>query len=158
MSVSLYICEIPHTVNKSDLEQIFGEMEGYKECRMKAMNDKRKIAFVDFDSEREAKFALETLQGFRFQEDDKGIYIKFSDNTKGGGTQGSNKREERHPNERLLNNKSARDESESVRSDSIDNRRKPNNRSNFTDKNGAEIPWTKHQRSRKRKRVRPLFR
>ena len=67
MVVSLYICEIPKNVTKQDIENIFCEFDGYKETRMKGNDiDKRKIAFVDYESDSNARFALETLNGFKF--------------------------------------------------------------------------------------------
>ena len=89
MVVSLYICEIPKNVTKQDIENIFCEFDGYKETRMKGNDiDKRKIAFVDYETESNARFALETLNGFKFSVNDKGIFIKFSDNNKNGENQG----------------------------------------------------------------------
>lgn len=87
MVVSLYICEIPINVTKQDIENLFGDLEGYRETRTKGAQDRRKIAFVDFDSEKEAKFAMNTLQGFKFSEQDRGLILKFSDNSKGGKVQ-----------------------------------------------------------------------
>ena len=85
MVVSLYICEIPKNVTKKDIENIFCEFDGYKETRMKGNDaDKRKIAFVDYEAESNGRFALETLNGFKFSVNDKGIFIKFSDNNKTG--------------------------------------------------------------------------
>lgn len=87
MVISLYICEIPRNVDKSDIEDLFKSMDGYLETRIKGANDMRKIAFVDFKEHSEAVFAMETLQGFKFSPSDKGLIIKISDNTKGGGAQ-----------------------------------------------------------------------
>ena len=89
MVVSLYVCEIPRNVLKEDIEGLFKELEGYRETRVKITNDKRTIAFIDYDTEKVAKFAMETLQNFKFSEGDKGIIIKISDNTKGGQQQES---------------------------------------------------------------------
>jgi RNA recognition motif-containing protein len=99
MVVSLYVCEIPKNISKQDLENLFSELEGYIETRIKGTNDKRKIAFIDFEAEKEAKFALETLQGFKFSSEDKGIIIKISDNTKEGHMQNK-----KHEN-KMLNRK-----------------------------------------------------
>lgn len=94
MVVSLYICEIPKNTIKKDIEDLFKSMEGYIETRMKNTNDRRKIAFVDFHSENEAKFAMNTYQGFKFDPDDRGLIIKFSDNTKTGQSQPKKERDE----------------------------------------------------------------
>jgi hypothetical protein len=90
MVISLYICEIPQNIFKKDIDNIFSELEGYIDSRIKVLNDKRKIAFIDYETEKDAKFAMETLQGFRFAEEDKGLIIKVSDNTKQGINQGNN--------------------------------------------------------------------
>lgn len=111
MVVSLYVCEIPRSVTKKDIENLFGDYEGYIETRLKSTQDSRKIAFIDYESEPDAKFVLDTLQGFRFSPEDKGMIMKISDNTKGGNTQKS-----KPPEDRMLNRK-RRSESESERSD-----------------------------------------
>jgi len=96
MVISLYISEIPKNVTKEDMNQLFKTLEGFKEIRMKiSNNDKRKIAFVDYESESEAKFAQETLQGFKFSSEDKGINIKFSENNKNGSKLDKDKEKER---------------------------------------------------------------
>ena len=80
MVVSLYVCEIPNNVTKEDLDNLFSEIEGYIETRTKVENDKRTIAFIDYQTEKDAKCARETLQGFKFTDKDKGLIIKISDN------------------------------------------------------------------------------
>lgn len=101
MVVSLYICEIPKNITNKDLENIFCELEGYITTRMKGV-DNRRIAFVDYESERDAKFAMDTLQGFKFSpEDERGIHIKYSDNTKTGSAQSKNT----HTDNRVLSKK-----------------------------------------------------
>ena len=82
MVVSLYICDIPDKIGKNILEDLFHDLEGYKEMRIKATKDRRIIAFADFNSEEDAKIALNTFQGFKFSEEDRGLTIKFADNTK----------------------------------------------------------------------------
>jgi hypothetical protein len=94
MVVSLYICEIPKNVLKKEIEDLFRVMEGYIETRMKNTNDRRKIAFIDFQTENDARFALNTYQGFKFVSDERGLIIKFSDNTKTGQYQPKKEREE----------------------------------------------------------------
>ncbi len=87
MVISLYVCEIPKNVNKNDLEELFKSMDGYLESRVKGLNEMRKIAFIDFKDLGQARFAMVTLQGFKFSPSDKGLIIKVSDNTKGGTNQ-----------------------------------------------------------------------
>jgi RNA recognition motif-containing protein len=87
MVVSIYICEIPRNTLKKDIESLFRDYNGYIETRMKATNDNRKIAFVDYEDEEDAKFVIDTLQGFRFSPEDKGLILKISDNSKNGRLQ-----------------------------------------------------------------------
>lgn len=94
MVVSLYICEIPKNILRKDIEDLFRVMEGYIETRMKNTNDRRKIAFIDFQSEIDARFAMNTYQAFKFSQDERGLIIKFSDNTKTGQSQPKKEREE----------------------------------------------------------------
>ena len=82
MVVSLYVCQIPSNVTKEDIVNIFHEVDGYIDTRIKIMSDKGKIAFIDFENESNANFAKETLQGFKFSEGDKGLIIKISENSK----------------------------------------------------------------------------
>lgn len=89
MVVSLYVCEIPSDVTKSEIESLFSEIEGYIETRTKEANDKRTIAFIDYQTTNDARCARDTLQGFKFTEKDKGLIIKISDNTKNGISQGN---------------------------------------------------------------------
>jgi len=111
MVVSLYICEIPKNILKKDIEDLFRVMEGYIETRMKNTNDRRKIAFIDYHSENDARFAMNTYQCFKFNHDDRGLIIKFSDNTKTGQSQPKKEREEflnrkrKHSGERSSRNK-----------------------------------------------------
>jgi RNA recognition motif-containing protein len=82
MVVSIYVCEIPKNINKKDIENLFSDYDGYIETRMKGTNDNRKIAFVDYESEKDALFVIDTLQSFRFAPEDKGLILKISDNSK----------------------------------------------------------------------------
>ena len=120
MVVSLYICEIPKNVTKQDIENIFCEFDGYKETRMKGNDiDKRKIAFVDYQSESNARFALETLNGFKFSVNDKGIFIKFSDNNKIVDNQ-SGKSNSRYINRKRNDSKSPDSEKYKIRKKKYD--------------------------------------
>ncbi len=94
MVVSLYICEIPKNILRKDVEDLFRVMEGYIETRMKNTNDRRKIAFIDFQSENDARFAMNTYQAFKFSQDERGLIIKFSDNNKTGQSQPPKKERE----------------------------------------------------------------
>lgn len=112
MVVSLYVCEIPNNVTKEDLDNLFSEIEGYIETRTKVANDKRTIAFIDYQTEKDAKCARETLQGFKFTDKDKGLIIKISDNTKGGQTQSFHAKNS-NSNRKYLHSKRHRDTSTS---------------------------------------------
>lgn len=88
MVLSIYVHDIPSSIEKEDIQSLFCEFEGYRETRVKATSsDKRKIAFIDFESESQAKFAMETLQGHKFHPGDAGISIHFSENNKQGRLQ-----------------------------------------------------------------------
>ena len=82
MVVSLYVCQIPENVTKEDIINVFREVSGYIDTRIKIMSDRVKIAFIDFEDEKNANFAKETLQGFKFTKEDKGLIIKFSENSR----------------------------------------------------------------------------
>lgn len=82
MVVSLYVGQIPDNVTQEDIVNIFSELEGYIDSRLKTINQNKRIAFIDFDNERNACFAKSTLQGFQFTEKDKGIVIQYSNNKK----------------------------------------------------------------------------
>jgi RNA recognition motif-containing protein len=87
MVVSIYVCEIPRNINKKDVENLFSDYDGYLETRMKGTNDNRKIAFIDYENEKDAVFVIDTLQSFRFAPEDKGLILKISDNSKSQLTQ-----------------------------------------------------------------------
>ena len=74
MVVSLYICQIPENVTEDDLKNVFSELEGYIDTRIKQISEKGKIAFVDFENDRDANFAKNILQGFKFT---KQVIIHF---------------------------------------------------------------------------------
>lgn len=98
MVVSLYVCDIPKSVNKKEIEEVFSEFQGYIETRMKVFQDKGKICFVDYNKETDANFVIHTLQGFKFSSEDKGIHIKISDNTKqslGGNSKSQESKEKK---------------------------------------------------------------
>jgi len=98
MVVSLYVCQIPLNVTKDDIINIFHEVDGYIDTRIKTMSDKGKIAFIDFENETNANFAKETLQGFKFSEGDKGLIIKISENSKNKNKNFSSKKRRRDEN------------------------------------------------------------
>ena len=90
MVVSLYVCQIPESVTKEDIIGAFSAVSGYIDTRIKYMPDKSKIAFIDFENEKNANFAKESLQGFKFTNEDKGIIIKFSENARYGKNRKNN--------------------------------------------------------------------
>ena len=90
MVVSLYVCQIPENVTKEDIIEAFSAVSGYIDTRIKYMPDKSKIAFIDFENEKNANFAKESLQGFKFTNEDKGIIIKFSENARYGKNRKNN--------------------------------------------------------------------
>lgn len=88
MVTSLYICEIPRNIDKENIHGLFCSFEGYRETRIKITSNKdKKIAFVDFDSESDARFAMDQRQGYKFYPTDRGILINFADKNKQGSSQ-----------------------------------------------------------------------
>ena len=49
-------------MTKEDIINVFREVSGYIDTRIKIMSDRVKIAFIDFEDEKNANFAKETLQ------------------------------------------------------------------------------------------------
>ena len=84
MVISLYVCQIPDNITKEDLEDAFKEMQGFVELRLKTKTIPNegivKMAFVDYDSEDNARNAKDVLQSFKFHSEDKGILIKIAEN------------------------------------------------------------------------------
>ncbi len=82
--VSLYICDVPQHVEKTDLDALFSGFQGFIECRVARDknrytfvqpigHDSDKISFADFEKEYQAKFVIEALNGYRFPGCQKGI-------------------------------------------------------------------------------------
>ena len=114
--VSLYVCDMPQTVDKQDLVEIYGRYGGFVEVRIardrnryvffKLLADfiwnRQKIAFVDFREEEMARLAMNNTRGFRFPNSSKGLSklvnfgllivfftaVRFSDNSKMGSNKG----------------------------------------------------------------------
>jgi hypothetical protein len=82
--------------------------------------DKRKIAFVDYETESNARFALETLNGFKFSVNDKGIFIKFSDNNKTGENQSGKPKNNKYLNRKRTNSESPESDKEKFRKKKYD--------------------------------------
>jgi hypothetical protein len=136
MVVSLYISDIPRNRNKEDLVQVFGKQSGFIEARLKVSNnDKRKIAFCDFETETEANQALKNLQGLKFSHEDKGISIKFSDNNKNGVKLSSSKKD---GSPRLMMGRKRRPENEDRRHPSIDDEKQLYKEKNSRDRDTRE--------------------
>ena len=131
MVVSLYVCQIPSNVTKEDIINIFHEVDGYIDTRIKIMTDKGKIAFIDFENESNANFAKETLQGFKFSEGDKGLIIKISENSKAKTKSFSSKKRRRDEN----NNNNNRFDNSRNRYENKHNRYENNNYNNNNNNN-----------------------
>lgn len=80
--VSLYVCDFPQSLEKSELSAIFESFEGYVETRTARDRSGQKIAFVDYTDREKAQFALQSCVGFRFQGSNKGITLRLSENSK----------------------------------------------------------------------------
>jgi hypothetical protein len=140
MVVSLYVCQIPSNVTKEDIINIFHEVDGYIDTRIKIMTDKGKIAFIDFENESNANFAKETLQGFKFSEGDKGLIIKISENSKVKTKSFSSKKRRRDENNNNNNNRfdNSRNRYEN-KHNRYENNNYNNNNNNFNFSNNNNI-------------------
>ena len=124
MVVSLYVCQIPENVTKEDIINVFREVSGYIDTRIKIMSDRVKIAFIDFEDEKNANFAKETLQGFKFTKEDKGLIIKFSENSRFSK---SNKVERKNNKDKNFRGRKR------IRSSSKEKKNKNNNNNNLNE-------------------------
>jgi RNA recognition motif-containing protein len=80
--ISLYVCDIPQTIEKDELAEIFSCFDGFLEVRIARDRNKQKIAFVDYTEEDKAKIAMNSTKSFRFPGSQKGITVRYSDNSK----------------------------------------------------------------------------
>ena len=55
---------------------------GFNEVRLARDKNRQRIAFVDYENEASALYAMTSLKGFRFHNTTKGITVRFSENTK----------------------------------------------------------------------------
>ena len=81
-NVSLYVCDIPQNITKEELDSVFRCFGGFNEVRLARDKNRQRIAFVDYQDERSAQYAMESVKGFRFGNSAKGITVRFSENTK----------------------------------------------------------------------------
>lgn len=81
-NVSLYVCDIPQNITKEELDSVFRCFAGFNEVRLARDKNRQRIAFVDYQDERSAQYAMESVKGFRFGNSPKGITVRFSENTK----------------------------------------------------------------------------
>ena len=84
MVVSLYVCDIPQNIEKEELDSVFGCFDGFIEVRLAKdknryviivhySNYRQTIAFVDYEKDEHAKYAMNSTKGFRFASSTKGI-------------------------------------------------------------------------------------
>ena len=71
--VSLYVCDIPQTIERDELTEIFSCFDGFVEVRIARDRNKQKIAFIDYKEEEHAKVAMNSTRGFRLPNCSKGI-------------------------------------------------------------------------------------
>lgn len=87
---------------------MFSCFDGFQEVRLARDKNRQRIAFVDYDQDSAATYAMNSTRGFRFQNSTKGITVRFSENTKnnapqggGGASKGRDGPDRRHlPNQR----------------------------------------------------------
>ena len=80
--VSLYVCDIPTFVQKEELERIFSNFAGFTEVRIARDKNRQRIAFVDYQNQKTAEYAMNCTLGYKFGNANKGITVRFSENTK----------------------------------------------------------------------------
>jgi hypothetical protein len=80
--VSLYVCDFPQDIDKSQLSAVFQAYDGYIETRTARDRSGQKIAFVDYTDKEKALTALQRCAGFRFEGSTKGITLRLSENSK----------------------------------------------------------------------------
>ena len=81
-NVSLYVCDIPQTITKEELDAVCKCFPGFNEVRLARDKNRQRIAFVDYDNDANANYAMNSLRGYRFLNTTKGITVRFSENTK----------------------------------------------------------------------------
>jgi RNA recognition motif-containing protein len=86
-NVSLYVCDIPQNITKEELDSVFKCFGGFNEVRLARDKNRQRIAFVDYENEASALYAMNSLKGFRFHNTTKGITVRFSENTKNNAPQ-----------------------------------------------------------------------
>lgn len=86
-NVSLYVCDIPQNITKEELDSVFKCFGGFNEVRLARDKNRQRIAFVDYECEADAAYAMNSLKGFRFHGTTKGITVRFSENTKNSASQ-----------------------------------------------------------------------
>jgi len=71
--VSLYVCDIPQSIEKQELTEIYRCFDGFVEVRIAKDRNRQKIAFIDYTGEEQAKIAMNSTRGFRFPSSTRGI-------------------------------------------------------------------------------------
>lgn len=61
---------------------MFKCFSGFNEVRLARDKNRQRIAFVDYQDDNSAQYAMNSLKGFRFNNTNKGITVRFSENTK----------------------------------------------------------------------------
>lgn len=70
---SLYVCDIPQNITRDELEKVFSQFNGFHEVRLARDKNRQRIAFVDYEEQQEAEFAMRSTLGYRFANSSKGI-------------------------------------------------------------------------------------
>ncbi|CAD8210706.1 unnamed protein product (macronuclear) [Paramecium tetraurelia] len=84
---SLYVDGIPNDAQEREVAHIFRPYPGFQRVRLiKKQTQKGReylLCFVDFDDALQATIVMQTLQGYRFDKNDKtGLKIYFANNPK----------------------------------------------------------------------------
>jgi len=91
-SNTLFIADIPSTVVLEEFISIFRGHEGFKNARLRKDRNSHTVGFVDFEDSESASFAMETLQGYKWLNEDHGLTIHYSHNVTASSRQNNTER------------------------------------------------------------------
>jgi RNA recognition motif-containing protein len=96
---TLFIAEVPSSINEKDFVKIFQAQEGFKNARLRKDRNQNVVGFADFEDVESSSLALETLQGYKFGllgTAEKGLNIHYSHNATNSHSNSFNVRGPRH--------------------------------------------------------------
>lgn len=78
--IALYICGLPDDTKKEELEELLGDLEGYKEVRICKDKSNNTIAFADFKTKEDLHNAKEYVNGKTLKNSESKLNIFFFTN------------------------------------------------------------------------------